>query len=148
MIFRLEVTLLVIFIIIFAADVSASESFILNKDNTVTDTKTNLMWAGEDNGEDVNWDNAKSYCERYRDGGYSDWRMPTGSELATLYDESIQSEDGLKINPKITLTACCVWESEKSGMTASKFDFRNGTRDRDSQSSDFDLRALPVRNIK
>lgn len=60
--------------------------FISYDDGTVRDTQTNLMWAAKDNGRDINWANAKSYCEKYRGGGYMDWRMPTQYELAGLYD--------------------------------------------------------------
>src|SRR3990172_7400972 len=40
--------------------------FLDSKEGVVLDTKTNLMWAAKDNGSDVNWANAKSYCENYR----------------------------------------------------------------------------------
>jgi len=50
------------------------------------DMKTCLMWASEDNGYDIKWKDAKRYCENYRGGGYTDWRMPTIDELAGLYD--------------------------------------------------------------
>jgi len=46
------------------------------------------MWAAKDSGSDINWANAKSYCKNYRGGGYTDWRMPTQDELASLYDRS------------------------------------------------------------
>jgi hypothetical protein len=46
------------------------------------------MWASQDNGEDITWKEAKRYCENYRGGGYTDWRMPTQDEIAGLYDRS------------------------------------------------------------
>ena len=48
------------------------------------------MWAARDNGADVNWYEAKSYCEGFRGGGYKNknWHMPTIVELAGLYDEN------------------------------------------------------------
>jgi hypothetical protein len=52
------------------------------------DTRTNLMWAAKDNGSAIDWQNAKSYCENYRGGGYADWRLPTMNELVGLYDGS------------------------------------------------------------
>ena len=60
--------------------------FIVKDNETILDTRTNLMWAAKDNGSDINWENAKSHCENYRGGGYKDWRMPTQDELAALYD--------------------------------------------------------------
>ena len=55
---------------------------------TVLDTKTNLMWAARDNGSDIRWPDAKKYCEGYRAGGYTDWRMPTQEELWSLIDRT------------------------------------------------------------
>jgi hypothetical protein len=43
------------------------------------DPSTGLMWAGKDNGEDVNWQAATTYCQGLRLGGYSDWRLPTST---------------------------------------------------------------------
>ncbi|MFM7232772.1 MAG: DUF1566 domain-containing protein, partial [bacterium] len=34
---------------------------------------------------DVNWNEAKAYCEACRVGSYTDWRMPTIEELQGLY---------------------------------------------------------------
>lgn len=65
--------------------------FIVYDNGTVLDTRTNLMWAAKDNGSNINWQNAKEYCENYRGGGYTDWRVPTQDELAGLYDRSIHS---------------------------------------------------------
>ena len=60
--------------------------FIANSNGTVLDTQTDLLWAAKDNGSGINWQDAKKYCENYRGGGYSDWRMPTQEELGGLYD--------------------------------------------------------------
>jgi hypothetical protein len=57
---------------------SAQERFIDNGDGTVTDTKTNLMWAHIDNMGNINWHDAKAYCEWIILSKYEDWRMPTG----------------------------------------------------------------------
>ena len=43
--------------------------FIAYDNGTVLDTKTKLMWAAKDNGDYINWEDAKSYCEKYRGGG-------------------------------------------------------------------------------
>jgi len=62
--------------------------FIAYDNGTVLDIKTGLMWASKDNGEDINWKDAKKYCENYRSGGYTDWRMPTWDELAGIYNKN------------------------------------------------------------
>ena len=44
------------------------------------------MWAGKDNGRDVNWHKATKYCRDQRLAGYSDWRLATLAELEGIYD--------------------------------------------------------------
>ena len=61
-----------------AGEAGRDGRFIAYNNGTVSDTQTGLMWAAKDNGSNINWVNAKSYCENYRGGGYSDWRMPAG----------------------------------------------------------------------
>ena len=46
------------------------------------------MWAGKDNGKDVNWKNAVKYCRDLRLAGYSDWRLATLAELGAIYDRN------------------------------------------------------------
>jgi hypothetical protein len=53
-----------------------------------TDPASKLMWAGKDNGKDVNWHNAMKYCRDLRLAGYSDWRLPTIEELQGIYDKN------------------------------------------------------------
>lgn len=50
------------------------------------DPATGLMWAGKDNGRDVNWREATKYCRNLRLGGYADWRLATIEELEGIYD--------------------------------------------------------------
>ena len=120
------------------------ERFIAYNNGTVLDTHTNLMWASKDNGSDINWDEAKSYCENYRGGGYADWRMPTQYELSVLYDLSIEGNNRYHLTNLITLTSCCPWTSEtraydrlmstfsripvRTGVSMARFvDFSSGT---------------------
>lgn len=51
------------------------------------DSSTKLMWAGRDNGLPVTWHKAASYCRNLRLAGYSDWRLATLDELASLVDK-------------------------------------------------------------
>ncbi len=71
---------------VMAGEITKDGRFVANGDGTVLDQKSGLMWAAQDNGEDVNRQGAERYCERYRGGGYEEWRMPTVDELAGLYD--------------------------------------------------------------
>jgi hypothetical protein len=138
-----------------AGEIGRDGRFISNNNGTVLDTKTNLMWAAKDNGSDINWANAKSYCENYRVGGYSDWRMPTQDELAGLYDggksyKATQRDYNVKLTELIRLSTCCTWASETSGSEAAFFYFNVGLRNWSPQSyaNDVVLRALPVRSGK
>jgi formylglycine-generating enzyme required for sulfatase activity len=128
--------------------------FIAYNNGTVLDTNTNLMWAAKDNGADINWSNAKSYCENYRGGGYNDWRMPTQEELAGLYDSNktyrpTQKSYDVHLTELIQLSSCCPWASETRGSDAAGFHFNDGMRHWNHQSYEDDVtRALPVRSGK
>jgi len=125
--------------------------FIAYSDGTVLDTRKNLMWAAKDNGSNINWANAKSYCENYRGGGYTDWRMPTQDELAGLYDntKTYKSACGYDVHLTELIRLACTWEwaSETRGSDAAGFYFYSGLRFWDPQSSG-GYRALPVRSGK
>ena len=131
--------------------------FIAYDNGTVLDTKTNLMWAAKDNGYNIGWSAAKSYCENYRGGGYSDWRMPTLAELEGLYDSSKYGPEACdtKYNihvatELIDITCTAPWTSEtRDNLFAGFFRFDNGSRNWYIQSSDGSyIRALPVRSGK
>ena len=106
-----------------------------------TDPSTGLTWARRDNGSNIDWANAKSYCENYRGGGYTDWRMPTQDELEGLYASGAH-------NGRIKLTNDYVWASETSYSKAAYFHFPAGQRYWAKQSNDIYYRTLPVRSGK
>ena len=109
------------------------------------------MWAAKDNGRNINWANSKSYCENYRGGGYTDWRMPTMDELVGLYDKdkSYGSACGyVNLTKLIRLTCGWIWASETRESKAATFHFYNGNRVWEDKSGDNDSRALPVRSGK
>jgi hypothetical protein len=53
-----------------------------------TDPSTGLIWAEKDNGRDISWKGAMHYCRALRLDGYSDWRLASLSELASIYDRA------------------------------------------------------------
>jgi len=131
---------------------AASDRFIDNKDGTITDVTTGLMWAAKDNGVDIMWDDAKKFCESSRVGGHADWRMPTVEELRKLYDRSsmlqpqCQDDVQMYITPLIPLSCMCVWSSElKDQSLARDFNFVLGTDTAYIPSFTKFKRALPVR---
>jgi hypothetical protein len=136
-----------------AGEIARDGRFIAFDNQTVLDTKTNLMWAAKDNGRDINWYNAKKYCESYRGGGYTDWRMPTQDELAQLYDAGKAQRSDAQQNPLhltglIRLTDCCPWSSKTRGSEAAYFDFTDGTHWWFVSPGTSINRAIPVRSAK
>lgn len=57
-----------------------------NKDGTVTDTKTGLMWQKETPESTYTWKEANTYCHKLELVGYKDWRLPTIQELHSIID--------------------------------------------------------------
>ena len=55
------------------------------------DALTSLTWAARDNGKDVSWKGAVSYCRKLKLGGYVDWRLANSSELQGIYDKTVES---------------------------------------------------------
>ena len=102
----------------------------INNENVVKDTLTGLMWqeAYEGSEEGKTWSEALSYCENLIYGGYSDWRLPNKTEMASLinYDKS---EAPYSDFPNVTESS--FWTSSTStvpGLLASAFkaDLTNG----------------------
>ncbi|VVB93937.1 Uncharacterised protein [uncultured archaeon] len=58
--------------------------FVDNKDDTITDNKTGLMWQKKDDEKKRSYNEALHYCRELRLAGYSDWRLPTLEELLTI----------------------------------------------------------------
>jgi hypothetical protein len=142
--------------------------FTAYDDGTVLDTKTNLMWMARDNGAPLSWPDAKSYAANYPGGGYTDWRLPTLSELAALYDKAKTAKsycpaavdelgaaaNDVHTTDLIHLTCTRLWTSQerthKPGwMTI--FDFHSGSDAGRPGAKDFvdtASRVLLVRAVK
>ena len=63
--------------------------YVENKDHTISDTATGLMWSQYDNGKGLNWEEALVWTqqknkEKYL--GYTDWRLPNAKELQSIID--------------------------------------------------------------
>ncbi len=68
--------------------------FVDNMDGTVSDYRTGLMWEKGGSDEWIFFDNAKKYIEslnRDKYKGYTDWRIPTLEEAASLIASSALS---------------------------------------------------------
>lgn len=62
-----------------------AQSFADNGNGTVTDNITGLMWQKVDNGEST-WESAVTNAAGVTTGGHSDWRLPTPSELFSIFN--------------------------------------------------------------
>ncbi|MGV7221809.1 MAG: DUF1566 domain-containing protein [Nitrospinales bacterium] len=72
---------------------SSDKRYSDNGDQTITDTKSDLMWVKMDSylhtGHWINWNEAKTYVadlNKKRFAGYIDWKLPTIEELKSLYE--------------------------------------------------------------
>ena len=63
------------------ATVADGPRWVTAKKGVIEDTRTGLQWMTADNGADINWNDAKSFCisKRFR------WRLPTLQELLSIY---------------------------------------------------------------
>ena len=121
---------------------------VKNGDQTITDTKTGLMWAAKDNGIPINWHNAISYCQNFKGGGNTDWRMPTLDERAGLYDPKEKNKNGYHINKLIRTTASTCWAAETNDNLAGRYNFKYGEVYWLRKSYSGPTRVLPVRTVK
>ncbi len=62
--------------------------FTDNKDGTITDKSSGLMWSKDDSKEGMNWHEAIAYAQKANLAGHSDWRLPTARELQYIVDYS------------------------------------------------------------
>jgi hypothetical protein len=104
--FKLKSVIFLITIFICSVVFADSSRFIDNKNGTVTDTRSNLMWQSGDSHHELKagltWYEAVEYVDgqnQAKYGGYSDWRLPTMDELRGIWDSrrKLKSKDGEQI---------------------------------------------------
>ena len=129
---------------------SADGRYIDNGDETITDTKTGLMWMKKDSylesGHWINWFEAFDYIKDLNERGYAghyDWRLPIVKDLQTLYEadkvNSAQagSEMTIHIDPVFAREgAGALWSLETNGSyNAFGVVFNTGNRFNSSKKS-------------
>ena len=92
--------------------------FIDNGDGTITDAATSLMWAQNDSGVGMDWEEALDWVQEINDAnhlGYNDWRLPNVKELQTIvdYTRSPDTTDSAAINPLFNCTVITNEDGEK-----------------------------------
>lgn len=132
-----------------AADaVQERQRFQMVGESIVLDTETHLMWASRDNGADIDWYEAVTYCKEFEAGGYTDWRLPDIKELASLYTGQQKNNDGYFIADPFRISDCCMWSSYDTMGGALLFSFKSGKKPAGYLTDTHQLRALPVRSTQ
>ena len=97
-----------------------------NKNGTVTDLETKLIWEQIDSYQArkqwINWHKAQDYIRDLNEkklGGSDNWRLSTREELGSLFDEKQSipwnyywTKNELHIDPIFGKSHCCYWSSE------------------------------------
>lgn len=86
----------------------------LQQNPTWKDPATRLMWARQDNGRDLNWNQAGDYCRDLTLGGYSNWRLPAIDELPGIFDKT-RNVYGDRMKGNITVFGQTVWSRSFGG---------------------------------
>jgi Protein of unknown function (DUF1566) len=116
------------------------------------DGRTMLQWLQDDNGGDIDWNDARSYCEGKHDG----WRLPSLRELKTIYNEQ---ERGVKcaqticrVSSKFHVTGTWFWSATQVGKDATDgielawgVLMTNGAQTQTVREASYGSRALCVR---
>ncbi len=89
-----------------------------NKDGTVTDLMTGLIWQQSGSKKYMEYHKALKYIDTLNQkkfAGYNDWRLPTIEELASLI-ESMTMDGGLYIDPSFDKRQESCWSGDKSSF--------------------------------
>lgn len=138
---------------------SEHERFQDNNDETLTDTKFNLMWTKQDSyqidGKWCTWKGAHKFVARLNEqsfAGYTDWRLPTSQESRNLYDHDSKNSDYLDdiVHIDLKFPEGCgftYWCNEENGINAMAYNFYSDraylVRKKNSEESNLSCR--PVR---
>ena len=76
-------------------------NFVDNKNGTVSDLATGLVWQQIDSKKGLNWKDALEYANDLTLGGHNDWRLPNAKELQSIvdYTRSPQTSNSAAIDP-------------------------------------------------
>jgi hypothetical protein len=88
----------------------AKNDFRDNRDGTISDRATGLMWTRGDSGRGMNWQEALAWAQqknKEKHLGHDDWRLPNAKELQSIvdYTRSPDTTGSPAIDPLFTCTA-------------------------------------------
>jgi hypothetical protein len=137
----------------------AEQRFIDHGDGTVTDRKLGLMWAKTDNQTDIFWNQVQGWLANdFPDSIpqlYGNWRLPTVSELQSLYVENPKYEGydtkcghPVKIVPQIRISCILIWASDTALGLPLAFNFNIGSAFSIDLHENKGCRVLPVRSLQ
>ncbi len=72
-----------------ASGAPSVDSYTDNRDGTVTDNVTKLMWQQTLPGMQYAWADAVTYCSTLALAGHSDWRLPSFIELTSILNYGV-----------------------------------------------------------
>jgi murein L,D-transpeptidase YcbB/YkuD len=81
------------------------------------DPSTGLMWPANDNGKDLAWHAAANYCRSLRFAGFSDWRLATIDELASLVDKSAPAPERVGNTQVIQINVAGIGRHVRGGLS-------------------------------
>lgn len=116
------------------------------------DKKSGMQWSASDNGIDIDWYSADRHCASLSLFG-GEWRLPTISELQSIYGESKASatpcgEYLCQVSPLFHLTGPLAWSSElTSESEAGNLDLVSGDRGDPPLNYTGGKRALCIRKL-
>ncbi len=94
---------------------ATSKNLFYNRgDGTIIDNTTGLMWQKDGSKYAYSWNEISQYIKELNQkkyAGYSDWRLPTIEELATLFKEKSQ-ENKLFIDPYFSDAQYACWSAD------------------------------------
>ena len=145
-----------------------AKRFVDNKDGTVEDRKSGLMWAKVINPGDstAKWEKTERYAKKSRLGGHADWRVPTLAEIYTITDGLKEKADwridirkfGFESVPDICWTSNYATNDEhagwwmdkntKSGYCVSFKDGTSGILDNDIECSVWIVRGTMITDVE
>jgi len=115
------------------------------KDGSVTDTKTGLQWKIYPV-KDVTAANILEKVKSLNEGGFTDWRLPSRADLASLLEEKAVPKNLPESTPVIK--TCCAWVSEPNTQDVDwKFYVEEDNELWSSNKETPDNRIIIVRNM-